>query len=141
MVYLCRFEEEFPVARQGVESGICQTDRRICATISGGSVNQLALLPLESIATNTSAAPGRLVRMPGRGRRTARTAVGAPGFLSVNAAADRLGLKPRSVRYLIEHGRLGSQRLGRMHFVPVSQVEAYRRTRRARARRRQRAAL
>jgi hypothetical protein len=41
------------------------------------------------------------------------------------------------VRYLIEHGRLTSQRLGRMHFLPNAQVEAYRRAKRARARRRQ----
>jgi excisionase family DNA binding protein len=74
--------------------------------------------------------------MPGRTRRSPRTAVGAPGFLSVRAAAERLGLRPRSVRYLIEHGRLTSQRLGRMHFLPTGQVEAYRRTKRARARRR-----
>jgi excisionase family DNA binding protein len=98
-------------------------------------MNQLALLPLDTIETRTPA--GRLVRMPGRSQQAPRTAVGAPGFLSVRAAAERLGLQPRSVRYLIEHGRLGSQRLGRMHFVPSSQVETYRRTRRARARRRQ----
>jgi hypothetical protein len=101
-------------------------------------MNQLALLPLDTIQASDRAqqgAPARLVSLPGRGRGAARTAVGAPGFLSVQAAADRLGLRPRSVRYLIEHGRLGSQRLGRMHFVPSVQVEAYRRTRRARARR------
>ena len=103
-------------------------------------MSQLALLPLESIETNESARPGastHLVRMPGRTRQSPRTAVGAPGFLSVRAAAERLGLQPRSVRYLIEHGRLGSQRLGRMHFLPSGQVEAYRRAKRARARRRQ----
>jgi hypothetical protein len=55
----------------------------------------------------------------------------------VRAAAERLGLQPRSVRYLIEHGRLNSQRLGRMHFLPSGQVETYLRTRRARARRQQ----
>lgn len=103
-------------------------------------MSQLALLPLESIETNESARPGastRLVRMPGRTRQSPRTAVGAPGFLSVRAAAERLALQPRSVRYLIEHGRLGSQRLGRMHFLPSGQVEAYRRAKVARARRRQ----
>ena len=105
-------------------------------------MNQLALLPLESIETNATTTPraaGRLVPM--RSRRTAapRIAVGAPGFLSVQAAAERLGLQPRSVRYLIEEGRLESQRLGRMHFLPVGQVEAYRRKRRARAQRRRRA--
>ncbi len=102
-------------------------------------MSQLALLPLETIETNDSAKPAstRLVRMPRRTRQSPRTAIGAPGFLSVRAAADRLDLEPRSVRYLIEHGRLSSQRLGRMHFLPTGQVEAYRRVRRARARRRQ----
>jgi excisionase family DNA binding protein len=98
-------------------------------------VNQLALLPLDTIETNT----GRLVKMPGRQRHSPRTAIGAPGFLSVKAAAERLGLQPRSVRYLIEHGRLRSQRLGRMHFLPNEQVETYRRAKRARTRRRQQA--
>jgi hypothetical protein len=105
-------------------------------------MNQLALLPLDSIETGestTQQVSGRLVTMPGRpgrSRQSPRTAVGAPGFLSVRAAAERLGLRPRSVRYLIEHGRLSSQRLGRIHFLPSGQVEAYRRLRRARARRR-----
>jgi excisionase family DNA binding protein len=102
-------------------------------------MNQLALLPLESIdskAPAEQAAAGRLVTLPGRSRQSPRTAIGAPGFLSVRAAAERLDLRPRSVRYLIEHGKLGSQRLGRMHFLPSSQVEAYRRVRRARSRRR-----
>lgn len=109
---------------------------------SGGSMSQLALLPLDTIETSQSARPGaptRLVRMPGRARQSPRTAIGAPGFLSVQAAAERLGLQPRSVRYLIEHGRLESQRLGRMHFLPTGQVETYRRAKRARARRRQQA--
>lgn len=101
-------------------------------------MNQLALLPLETIAGNSHAEParraGRLVPMRGRRVAAARTAVGAPGFLSVQAAAERLGLQPRSVRYLIEAGRLQSQRLGRMHFLPVGQVEAYRRARRTRKR-------
>jgi excisionase family DNA binding protein len=105
-------------------------------------MNQLALLPLDTIETTDTGVvsrrpKARLVTMPGRSRQSPRTAIGAPGFLSVQAAADRLGLQPRSVRYLIEHGRLRSQRLGRMHFLPVGQVEAYRRTKRARARRRQ----
>jgi excisionase family DNA binding protein len=102
-------------------------------------MNQLALLPLDTIEAREPAArqsSARLVSMPGRARQSPRTAVGAPGFLSVQAAAERLGLQPRSVRYLIEHGLLRSQRLGRMHFVPSAQVEAYRRTRRARSRRR-----
>lgn len=103
-------------------------------------MNQLALLPLDAVDTSKSAGQTpstRLVRMPSRTRQSPRTAVGAPGFLSVRAAAERLGLQPRSVRYLIEHGRLTSQRLGRMHFLQSAQVEAYRRTRRARARRSQ----
>jgi hypothetical protein len=100
-------------------------------------MNQLALLPLDTIETNESSKPARLVRMPARARQSPRTAIGAPGFLSVQAAAERLELEPRSVRYLIEHGRLKSQRLGRMHFLPIGQVEAYRRVKRARARRRQ----
>ena len=103
-------------------------------------MNQLALLPLDTIDTHPSAkqgAPARLVRLPGRARQSPRTAIGAPGFLSVQAAADRLGLQPRSVRYLIEQGRLSSQRLGRMHFLPNAQVERYRRAKLARARRRQ----
>ena len=102
-------------------------------------MSQLALLPLDTIETNEAArsgAPTRIVRMPGRTRQSPRTAIGAPGFLSVRAAAERLDLQPRSVRYLIEHGRLKSQRLGRMHFLPSSQVETYRRAKRARARRR-----
>jgi excisionase family DNA binding protein len=102
-------------------------------------LNQLALLPFESIESNphSHGVPrnGRLVPMRGRRVAAAGTAIGAPGFLSVQAAAERLGLRPRSVRYLIEAGRLQSQRLGRMHFLPVGQVEAYRRKRRARARR------
>jgi excisionase family DNA binding protein len=104
-------------------------------------MSQLALLPLDTIETNARADQGesaRLVRVTGRARQSPRTAVGAPGFLSVRAAAERLGLQARSVRYLIEHGRLGSQRLGRMHFIPSGQVESYRRVRRARARRSQR---
>jgi excisionase family DNA binding protein len=104
-------------------------------------MNQLALLPLDTIETHESAKQGasaQLVRMPGRTHQSPRTAIGAPGFLSVRAAAERLGLQPRSVRYLIEQGRLSSQRLGRMHFLPSGQVETYRRAKRARARRRQR---
>jgi len=54
----------------------------------------------------------------------------------VNAAAERLELQPRSVRWLIEHGRLASHRLGRMHFLATTDVEAYRRARRARQGRR-----
>jgi len=105
-------------------------------------MTQLAFLPLDMPeAHDPSGQPpaARLVRMPGRSRQAPRTAIGAPGFLSVRAAADRLGITPRGVRYLIQQGRLGSQRLGRMHFVPSARVEAYRRVRRARARRSQHA--
>ncbi|MCC7370897.1 MAG: hypothetical protein IT306_20960 [Chloroflexi bacterium] len=100
-------------------------------------MNQLALLPLENIDTKPPTQNGRLIPMRGRKLAATRTAVGAPGFLSVQAAAERLGLQPRSVRYLIEEGRLQSQRLGRIHFLPVAQVEAYRRKRRSRTRQQQ----
>lgn len=106
-------------------------------------MNQLSLLPIDTMP----AAEARRSREPvalgdARERRggtralrpsprlAPRTAVGAPGYLSVRAAAERLGLRPRSVRSLIERGRLRSQRLGRMHFLPTAQVEAYRRGRR-----------
>ena len=62
-----------------------------------------------------------------------RFAVGAPGYLSVRRAAEMLGLHPRSVIYLLAVGRLTSQRLGRWHFLPVAEVERYRRVRRDRA--------
>ena len=100
-------------------------------------MSQLALLPLDAPDSADAAAPSRLVRMPSRSGRAPRTAVGAPGFLSVRAASERLGMKPRSVRSLIERKRLSSQRLGRIHFIPQAQVESYRRVRRARARARQ----
>jgi excisionase family DNA binding protein len=57
-----------------------------------------------------------------------------PGFLSVKAAAHVLGIRQRSVRELIERGRLRSSRLGRLHFVSTRAVESYRRARRARQR-------
>jgi hypothetical protein len=46
-----------------------------------------------------------------------------------------LGLRPRSVIYLLAAGRLSSQRLGRVHFLPSAEVERYRRVRRERAER------
>ncbi|MCC6177644.1 MAG: excisionase family DNA-binding protein [Chloroflexi bacterium] len=101
-------------------------------------MNQLALLPPDTIPTapeSDTAAPLQLLARRTT-RRSPRRAVGAPGYLSVRAAADQLGLQPRSVRSLIERGRLRSQRLGRMHFLPTAQVEEYRRVRRNRARRR-----
>ena len=73
-----------------------------------------------------------------------RPALRVPGYLSVRAAAERLGIRERSVRDLIARRRLGSTRLGRLHFLPSASVEAYRgerrrrvlRSRRARAQRR-----
>ncbi len=100
-------------------------------------MNQLALLPTvpeSGSASRSSAPPGvtRTVLLRRGGVRVAppRVAIGAPGYLSVRAAAERLGLHPRSVRDLIERGRLRSERLGRMHFLPAAQVDAYRRGRR-----------
>ena len=73
----------------------------------------------------------RAARRP-RSRTGPRTAVGAPGFLSVRRAAEALGIQPRSVIYLIQRGLLASTRLGRSHFLPVSEVERYQRLRRER---------
>ncbi len=105
-------------------------------------MNQLSLLPVDAA---TPVEPrSNLVSLPTRtgGRRALRAAAGAPGYLSVRDAAERLGLQPRSVRSLIERHRLGSQRLGRMHFLTTGDVEAYRRVRRARrARSRRQATL
>jgi excisionase family DNA binding protein len=64
-----------------------------------------------------------------------RPALRVPGFLSVRAAAERLGITERSVRELIERRRLPSSRLGRLHFVAHDDVEAYRGERRERSRR------
>lgn len=58
-----------------------------------------------------------------------RAAVELPGYVTVALAADRLGLAPRSVRDLIYSGRLPSARLGRRHFLRVTDVEAERRRR------------
>lgn len=67
-------------------------------------------------------------------RRTGpRVAIGAPGFLSVRRAAEVLGLRPRSVIYLLGKGLMSSTRLGRAHFIPTAEVERYRRVRRDRA--------
>ena len=97
-------------------------------------MSQLSLLPIDPQELSETRPTPRVVRLRRRTPRVLapRTAVGAPGYLSVRAAAERLGLRPRSVRYLIERGRLRSQRLGRMHFLPTAQVESYRRSRRAR---------
>ena len=105
-------------------------------------MNQLSLLPIDDLG---SVEPrSNLVRLPRRvgAGRAPRIAAGAPGYLSVRDAAERLDLRPRSVRSLIERHRLGSQRLGRMHFLATGDVEAYRRVRRARhARSRRQASL
>jgi excisionase family DNA binding protein len=64
-----------------------------------------------------------------------RPALRVPGYLSVRAAAERLGIRERSVRELIERRRLNASRLGRLHFIAHDDVEAYRGERRARSRR------
>ena len=75
-----------------------------------------------------------------RGQRVAerrqRLPPAVPGFLSISRAADLLGVRPRSVLELIERGRLSSQRLGRVHFIPTGEVERWRRERGERERRR-----
>src|SRR5687768_2817963 len=58
-----------------------------------------------------------------------RTVVELPGYVTVSAAAERLRLAPRSVRDLVYAGRLPSARLGRRHFLRVTDVEAERRRR------------
>jgi hypothetical protein len=58
-----------------------------------------------------------------------RTIVELPGYVTVAVAADRLGLAARSVRDLVYLGRVPSARLGRRHFLRVSDVEAERRRR------------
>jgi hypothetical protein len=58
-----------------------------------------------------------------------RDSITLPGYLSVAGTADRLRLAPRSVRDLIYAGRLPSARLGRRHFLKISDVEAERRRR------------
>ncbi|GEM_PF-3627073 len=61
--------------------------------------------------------------------------VRVPGYLSVRAAAESLGIRERSVLGLIERRRLTSTRLGRMHFIPTREVQAYGVVRRLRLRR------
>ncbi len=58
-----------------------------------------------------------------------RTIREIPGFLTVRGASERLGLAARSVRDLIYAGRLPSQRLGRLHYLHVADVEIERRRR------------
>jgi excisionase family DNA binding protein len=62
-------------------------------------------------------------------------ALRVPGYLSVKAAAEWLGIRERSVLYLIERRRLASSRLGRMHFIPTRDVSAYGTERKLRQRR------
>jgi excisionase family DNA binding protein len=68
-------------------------------------------------------------------RSNPRPALRVPGYLSVRAAAEMLGIGERSVRELVERRRLASTRLGRLHFLSSAEVEAYRGERRQRARR------
>jgi excisionase family DNA binding protein len=109
-----------------------QTEWRVDTT-PGGAMNQLALIPLDTLEPSVRQPGSRIISMPGRSARAPRVAVGAPGYLSVRAASEQLGLRPRSVRSLIERGRITSQRLGRIHFIPQAQVDQYRRIRKARA--------
>ncbi len=64
-----------------------------------------------------------------------RTPLRIPGYLSVRAAAQWLGIGERGVRHLIERKRLASTRLGRLHFIHTRDVSAYRAERRLRRRR------
>ena len=59
----------------------------------------------------------------------ARVAAVLPGYASVARAAEVLHLAPRSVRDLIYAGRLPSARIGRLHYVRASDLEAERRRR------------
>ena len=92
-------------------------------------LNQLLPFDPEVLARRDGAAAGRQLRQ----RRGPRTAIGAPGYLSIRRAAEVLGLQPRSVLYLVAKGHLSSTRLGRAHFLPTAEVERYRRIRRDRA--------
>lgn len=65
-------------------------------------------------------------------RSGAHSPLRVPGYLSVKAAAEWLGIGERGVRHLIERQRLTSNRLGRMHFIPTRYVTAYRSERRLR---------
>src|SRR3954453_16574296 len=69
-------------------------------------------------------------------RTDSRPALRVPGYLSVRAAAELLGIREPSVPELVERPRLAPARLGRLHFLPSAVVEAYRGERRQRARRR-----
>jgi hypothetical protein len=85
---------------------------------------------VEFLARRAAARKDAAARTP---RSGPRLAVGAPGYLSVRRAAEVLGLRPRSVIYLLQQGIISSQRLGRAHFIPTAEVERYRRVRRDRA--------
>ncbi len=63
------------------------------------------------------------------------TPIRVPGYFSVRAAAESLGIRERSVLELIERRRLSSVRLGRMHFIPTRLIHAYGVERRFRLRR------
>jgi hypothetical protein len=94
--------------------------------------NQPLPFDREFLVKRAAARNGATARR-GRRRTGPRTAVGAPGYLSVSRAAEVLGLRPRSVIYLLQNGLLTSQRLGRAHFISTAEVERYRRLRRDRA--------
>lgn len=47
-------------------------------------------------------------------------------YLTVQQAADRLGMTPQSVRRAIEQGRLAARRFGHMYQIDVREVERYR---------------
>src|SRR5207237_4518440 len=77
----------------------------------------------------------RKLRKPDRDRTdvrysgVARIAALLPGYANVARASEVLHLAPRSVRDLIYAGRLPSLRVGRLHFVRVSDLEIERRRR------------
>ena len=48
-----------------------------------------------------------------------------PDDVGTQEAADRLGLKPRRVRQLIETGRLSGHKIRGAWFVPTAEVEKY----------------
>ncbi|HMV38580.1 MAG TPA: helix-turn-helix domain-containing protein [Plasticicumulans sp.] len=46
-------------------------------------------------------------------------------MLTTHEAADRLGLKPRSVVWLIKHGLIAAEKKGRDYLLEPSEVERY----------------
>lgn len=47
----------------------------------------------------------------------------ALAFLTVDAAADTLGVSPKTVRRLIHRGELRARRLGRVYRIPAAELE------------------